>query len=277
MTASSEWQKAREAAERYDRILVSTIYDPFAEVLVDAAGLKRGEGVLDCGCGTGAAARRAAGIVGTPGRIVAVDINAGMIEVARSLPPVDNTFIEWHVESATQLALGDRSVDAVLCAQTLQFLTQRPAALAEMLRVLRPAGRVVVSTWRDSGENPYFQAIEDTVARHIGPHASAGLSVVSDLTEAAAIRSLLEGAGFQDVTLTVAERVLELPDLHEFIPRHISASPAFDAYMKAPPEARAAVVRDVTGQLAAFAGDGGMRIPFRSHIARGTRESALPR
>jgi ubiquinone/menaquinone biosynthesis C-methylase UbiE len=271
MAASSEWQKAREAAERYERILVSTIFDPFAAVLVEAAGLKRGEAVLDCGCGTGAVARRAAGIVSTPGRIVAVDINAGMIEVARSLPPVDSAFIEWHVESASQLALGDRSVDAVLCAQTLQYLAQRPAALAEMLRVLRPGGRVVLSTWCGGRENPYFHAVAEAVNRHIGPLASSGISATSDLTESGVIKSLLEDAGFSNVTMTVAERILDLPDLPGFISRHISATPAFHEYAKAPPEARTAVVRDVTGELASFAGTAGMKIPFRANIARGVR------
>ena len=271
MSASSDWQKAREAAERYDRILVSTIFDPFAEALVEACGLKRGEVVLDIGCGTGAAARRAAAIVGTPGRIVAVDVNAGMIEVARSLPPVDTTFIEWHVESALQLALGDRSVDAVLCAQSLQFLSQRPAALAEMLRVLRPAGRVVVSLWCASEENPYFHALAGAVARHIGPQAADGVWAGSNLTDGASIQQLFEDAGFRDVTLNVVERTLGLPDLREFIPRHISATPAFEAYAKASPEAQSAVVREVSGQMVPYAGDGGVRIPFRSHIVRARR------
>src|SRR5688572_1326585 len=118
MAISTEWQLAREAAERYEQILVPAILGPAARALVDWSALKSGESVLDVGAGTGAATRYAAELVGSSGRVIGIDVNGGMIEVAKSLSPIQGAVIEWHEKSAYELPLEDQTVDAVLSAQT---------------------------------------------------------------------------------------------------------------------------------------------------------------
>jgi SAM-dependent methyltransferase len=83
MTTSTQWQLAREGAMRYEQIIVPAFLGPAARVLVDWAAVQRGETVLDVGCGTGAATRYAAEQAGPSGRVIGIDINAGMIEVAK--------------------------------------------------------------------------------------------------------------------------------------------------------------------------------------------------
>jgi ubiquinone/menaquinone biosynthesis C-methylase UbiE len=60
-----------------------------------------------------------------------------------------------------------------LCAQTLQFLNDRPLALAEMYRVLKPDGRLALSLWRPIQERPYVEALVAAVKRHIYPATAA--------------------------------------------------------------------------------------------------------
>ena len=79
MAISTEWQLAREAAQRYEQILVPAILGPAARALVDWSALKGDETVLDVGSGTGAAARYAAELVGSSGRVIGSDVDAGMI------------------------------------------------------------------------------------------------------------------------------------------------------------------------------------------------------
>lgn len=258
---SQHWQLAREAAERYEQILVPSILGPFARALVDRAGLRAGDHVLDVGCGTGAAARFAAEAVGATGRVVGGDINAGMLEVARAA----STSIEWDERSAYDLRYFTDAFEVVLCAQTLQFLGERDVAVAEMARVLKPGGRVAISCWTGIEGSPYFAALVDAIAKHVGSSTATGLNSAFALPSEGELRALL--APFHDVTVEVVQLDLDLarPSLAEFIPHHISATPMAAGYLAASGEAREAVVRDVVAKLP------GARIPFRSHVATGAK------
>src|SRR5262245_4092686 len=92
---TGQWQLSLDAAERYQRYVARWILGPWAPLLVDAVRIGAGERVLDVACGTGVVARAAMARVGSTGRVVGVDLNAGMIAVARSLPVTGDGPIEW--------------------------------------------------------------------------------------------------------------------------------------------------------------------------------------
>lgn len=267
MTASTQWQLAREAAAQYERVLVPWILGPAARTLVERAGLERGQTVLDVGCGTGAAARFAAAKVGTAGQVIGIDVNAGMIEVARSRPAAEGAPIAWHTGSAYALPLEAERVDVVLCAQTVQFLADRAAALAEMYRVLRPGGRLGVSVWSALHESPYFHALVEAMAGQVGEETAAGLRSAFGFSEAAALRTLIEQAGFRSVTVAAEPISLELPAPTVFVPVHIGATPMAAGYGAAAPEVQASVVAAVAGALARYRHGEGLRVPFTTHVA----------
>jgi len=122
-----------------------------APSLVDAAHLAGGERVLDLACGTGVVTRIAAQRVGPQGRVTGVDLNTGMISVARSLPAPDGGPVEWLEGSALAIPLPDASVNVVLCQQGLQFFLDKALALLEMRRVLDRGGRLALSVWSSTG------------------------------------------------------------------------------------------------------------------------------
>ena len=80
--SDDHWQLEGSAAELYQRYLVPAITTKWAEDLVDRALLRTGEDVLDVACGTGVVARLAAKKVAT-GHVTGLDLNAGMLAVAR--------------------------------------------------------------------------------------------------------------------------------------------------------------------------------------------------
>ena len=86
MGEQEQWQVAGSAPELYQRYLVPAITSLWARDLVDWSELRAGERVLDVACGTGVVARIAADRVGATGRVAALDINPGMLAVARALP-----------------------------------------------------------------------------------------------------------------------------------------------------------------------------------------------
>ncbi|HYH46954.1 MAG TPA: methyltransferase domain-containing protein, partial [Thermoanaerobaculia bacterium] len=84
MTGSVEtYQLSVEAAEVYEARFVPAIFAEWAPHLVEAAGVVGGQAVLDVACGTGVVARAARGVVGSGIRVVGVDLNPAMLEVAR--------------------------------------------------------------------------------------------------------------------------------------------------------------------------------------------------
>lgn len=271
MTTSTQWQLARDAAERYERTLVPAILGPAAQALVDFAAPQASDCVLDVGCGTGAAARFAARRVSPEGRVVGADVNAGMIGVARSLPAVEGAAIEWVEESAYELSFANAEFSLALCAQTLQFLEDPCRALAEIYRVLKPGGRLAVSVWCEIGESPYFDVLVQEITSHLGAGTSEGLRAAFTLRDLEAIRGLVEGAGFRSLRTEVETLALSLPRLPDFIPQHIRATPMAQGFDAASPETRKAIVERVSHRLAEYAIEDGVSIPFRSFLVQAVK------
>jgi SAM-dependent methyltransferase len=89
------------------RDLVPAAFCPWARLVVDFAELKTGNHVLDVACGTGAVAHVAAEKVGERGAVVGVDLNPGMLAVARSIPAPPGATVEWRQADAGALPFAD--------------------------------------------------------------------------------------------------------------------------------------------------------------------------
>jgi arsenite methyltransferase len=109
----------------------------------DALGAQPGERILDVGCGPGFYVAELLDQVGPQGTVVGVDASAQMLAVAaRRCEGRPN--VAFHEGDATSLPVADGSFDAALCVQVLEYVTRPAVALAEMHRVLKPGGRLVV-------------------------------------------------------------------------------------------------------------------------------------
>jgi SAM-dependent methyltransferase len=152
MSQQGQWQVAGRAPEVYERELVPAVFAPWAPILVELAHPCPGERVVDIACGTGIVARVAAARVGATGVVSGVDLNPGMLSVARSATAVSSRSgapIQWHEASADKLPFPGESFDIVYCQLGLQFFADRAAALREMHRVLGADGRLAL--WSGAG------------------------------------------------------------------------------------------------------------------------------
>lgn len=139
MTAFAD--ESRYLAEIYDR--VSDFQLEGGKRLVERLGLEQGARVLDVGCGTGRLARWLAERLGPTGSVVGIDPVEHRISVARS----HAGSARFEVGQAEDLgAFADASFDAVCLSSVLHWVADKARALAEIRRVLRPGGRVAVTT-----------------------------------------------------------------------------------------------------------------------------------
>lgn len=247
---SGQWQLERNAAEIYERTAGRYILGPWASGLVDLAGVRPGERVLDLACGTGVVARVAAQRVGASGRVTGLDLNAGMIAVARSLPAPAGAAVTWIERSAQDTGLPDASFDAVLCQQGLQFFPDKPAALREAHRVLAPGGRVAMSVWRTMGV--YNTAVGKALARHVGADAAARFGASRKVPDDKTLVGLVAAAGLKDATLQTQKRTVRLPAVDRFALHHLAGTPLAAELRAMGEPARIALGREVAQELAAY-------------------------
>src|SRR4051794_20155650 len=107
----------KNPAEVYEQYLGASIADPFTRVLLQCAAPKHGERVLDLASGTGSVARHVAPLIGTEGRVVALDVSPAMLAVGTAMPVSGGAGIEWQEGDALSLAFPDQAFDLVLCQQ----------------------------------------------------------------------------------------------------------------------------------------------------------------
>jgi SAM-dependent methyltransferase len=121
--------------------------DMFWEVgdrIVQRVGLHPGQRVLDIACGTGNAAIRAAA---AGGRVIGVDLTPELFEDARRLAADAGVEVEWVQGDAEALPFEDESFDVVLSTFGCMFAPRHEVAAGELVRVLRPGGRMGLCSW----------------------------------------------------------------------------------------------------------------------------------
>lgn len=165
------WPLERSGPAAYERYLVTPLFVPWAERLIDRVELRRDDRVLGVGCGTGIVARRAAARVGDEGAVVGLDVNEAMLAVATATAAEDGLAVEWRRGDATELPFSADAFDVVFSQQALQFVQDPVAALREIHRVVTPGGRVAVSVWRPLRYNPGYVELADALEEYVGEEA----------------------------------------------------------------------------------------------------------
>jgi ubiquinone/menaquinone biosynthesis C-methylase UbiE len=261
------WQLDGDSAAAYERYLVPAIFDQFARALVEHAAPAPGERVLDVACGTGVVARHAAPRVGAGGRVVGVDLNAGMLAVAAARAPA----VEWHEADAAQLPFEDGEFDVVLCEQALMFFADRPAALRELRRVLAPGGRVALSVWRGLEHNWVYEAFAVALERHAGAAAGAMMRSPFPDWDADELRGALAGAGFSDVRVRLEIGSETWPSAAELLRREAASSPLAGPIGALAAPARDALIADLARALRDYTDDERVVFPIETHVVTGRR------
>lgn len=139
VTLQYDTEATRRLVAVYRTPDVAAQRDAFAAALA----LRGGEHVLDLGAGPGLLALLLAERVGPSGTVCGVDISEPLLAHARSLAS-GRSQLRWLKADATSLPLADGEFDAAISTQVLEYVADVDAALAELHRVMRPRGRLVV-------------------------------------------------------------------------------------------------------------------------------------
>ena len=208
MTEQEGWQVSGAAAEVYEKCFVPAIFGQWAPRLADTAGLAPGDRVLDVGCGTGVLARAAADRVATERQVTGLDINVGMLAVARRIRPQ----IDWREGDATKLPLPDESYDVVMSQYSLMYFPDRIAALKEMMRVLKPGGRLAIAVWGPYERATGYVMLTEIAQRRCGQAAADVLTAPFVLGGRDKLIELFQDSGCRRSSRRIAGRHDDVPN-----------------------------------------------------------------
>jgi ubiquinone/menaquinone biosynthesis C-methylase UbiE len=270
MSAPSGFQLSGSAPEAYQRYGVPALGTAKAQDLVALAALQPGERVLDVACGTGVVTRQAAQAVGTAGQVIGLDINEGMLQVARTVAPPAGAPIAWRNASVMALPFPEASFDVVLCQWGLEFFPDRAQGLREMARVLMPGGRVGLRVWRALARQPFQTAVLAALDRHLfgGQHGPSRAAMVQPFSfaDAEAVRALLADAGFHDMRVRIGIHTLRFASVEAYTLGFLSATTIASEVAAMEETARTRMIQEIVAALHPFVDDEGLAAPAEDHV-----------
>ena len=264
-TASTGWRAWHELLDKHTH--------PVSERLIELAGVKGGDRVLDIAAGYGEPSLTAAKTVGPDGSVVATDISSGMLAYGRERAAeagVSN--IEFVESDAAALDFPEGSFDAALSRWGIIFEPDGEGAAERIRRFLKEGGRFAISSWGPPDRVPMLGVPMGTAMTRLGiPPPPPGTPGPLSRPTAEAIGGLLEGGGFSDVQVEEVELDFEWDSPEEFARFTREIAPPISALLaNHPPEVRdetwAAVVEAARPHADA---DGRLRLTNQALVAAG--------
>jgi ubiquinone/menaquinone biosynthesis C-methylase UbiE len=254
---------------------VDTRAAPITKRFIDRTGPVAGNRVLELACGPGGAGLEFAPIVGPSGEVVLSDVAAAMTEIAVTRARARGfANVRGRVLDLEAIAESDASFDIVVCREGLMFALEPSAAAREMVRVLRPGGRLALSVWGSRADNPWLGLVFDAASEVLGrPVPPPGIPGPFSLGEAGQLAGTLAGAGIGDLRIEEVAVGTRAPSLKDFLARTSAlAGPLTKILAGMPQAARDAMEARLVQTLQPYQSDAGLQIPGLALVASGRRK-----
>jgi SAM-dependent methyltransferase len=251
--------------EAYERFM-GTWSRELAPLLVQFAGVKDGESVLDVGSGTGALAAAVAAAAPSS-RITGIDPAAPYVAFAQSRHGRER--VTFEVGDAQHLRFADRSFDRALSLLVVNFIPDRGKALKEMIRVTRPAGTIAAAVW-DYGDGMQFLRIfwDEVVAQN--PAADAKDERHMPVCRKGELAALWREHGLQDVEETALTIPTRFTSFEDYWARFLEKQGPAGAYVAAMTEEDREHLRSrLRARLVGTAADHPIELKARAWAVRG--------
>ena len=272
----SRWSETAPYWEKH-RAIIREMFAPVTRALIEDARIASGSSVLDVATGPGEPALTIAELVGSEGKVLGIDAVPGMVEAARreaSRRKFRNA--SFAVAPADVLPLETGSFDAVVSRFGVMFFPSPVRAVREMLRVLKPGGRMALAAWHFAERNPFHCTVARVVERYVSsPPPSADSPDAFRFAAPGKLRAVLSEAG----VAAACERLLRFSirasvSVEEFWTLRSEMSENLRSKLaKMPPKQNAEVKREAIEALRAYSGDGAMSFPAEVLIVTGSKPS----
>ncbi|MEM7374599.1 MAG: class I SAM-dependent methyltransferase [Bacteroidota bacterium] len=198
-------------AKAYDSILVPVLFEAWAKSLMQTHPPVPGNKVLDLACGTGVVTKELVQHLPPDGRVIALDINTQMLDLAKTRCAAWATHIDFREGTADSLEIPENSLDQVFCQQGFQFFPRKKKVAQELYRVLKAGGTAVLTTWRHVSECDIFHAICQSLEALDLHDISQLMRIPFDVVTEKDLLDSFSDTGFSSIQLAQQEADLYLP------------------------------------------------------------------
>ncbi len=203
--AAPFWEKHRET--------IRQMFAPVTQALVQDSLIGSGDAVLDIATGPGEPALTVAALVGPEGRVVGIDPVPEMVAAARRASDrLGLRNAQFEVAFADQLPFPDGSFDAVISRFGVMFFPSPVDAVREVLRVLKPGGKLALAVWNFAERNPFLNTVTAVIDRYADspPPATDALDAYR-FAIPGKLRDVLGEAGAADTSERLLAFTIEAP------------------------------------------------------------------
>ncbi len=198
----ASWNKFSSGWKKWDNLTMEFL-KPMGDEIIRQLKPKNGELILDVAAGTGEPGLTIASMINN-GKVVITDLAEDMLEIARenaSRRGIKN--IETKACDVCELPFADNTFDAISCRFGFMFFPDMELAVKEMMRVLKPGGRIATSVWNVPEKNFWVTVTMGTINRNIDlPAPPPGSPGMFRCATDGLMRNIFEKAGLKNVSQT---------------------------------------------------------------------------
>jgi ubiquinone/menaquinone biosynthesis C-methylase UbiE len=268
---TARWSTAAPYWDQH-RAIIREMFAPVTQALVDDAQVRHSAAVLDVATGPGEPALSIAALVGPEGKVAGIDHAPEMVASARRAAEAQGyTNARFEVASADRLPFDAATFDAVVSRFGAMFFPSPVGAVGEMLRVLKPGGKLALAVWRSAEDNPFFHVLQQAVDRYFD--STPDVQDTFRFSDFGKLRDILGEAG----ALAPAERLLSFTiharvSAEEFWTMRCQMSQTLrEKVAMLSPDRLAEARRDALAALHAYSNGSGLDLPAQVLIVSGAR------
>ncbi|MEI7829833.1 MAG: class I SAM-dependent methyltransferase [Prolixibacteraceae bacterium] len=196
----ASWNKFSSGWKKWDELNMDFL-KPMGDEIIRLLNPKESDVILDVASGTGEPGLTIATML-TNGKVIMTDLSVGMLEIARENATrrgIKN--IETQVCDVCELPFADNSFDAISCRMGFMFFPDLLLAAKEMVRVLKPGGRIAVTVWNVPEKNFWVTATMGIINRNMGlPQPAPGSPGMFRCAQSGFISNLFLQAGLKNIS-----------------------------------------------------------------------------
>jgi len=270
------WRETAQYWTRYSDI-IARMFARLTEAMIERAGIREGQSVLDVAGGAGEPSLTIAERVGPDGSVMCTDAVAQMVEAARNEANrrgLKN--VQFRQCAADSLPFSENSFDVVVSRLGAMFFPDAVAAMREMLRVVKPGGSLTFAVWYKSDVNPFCYLVSGVMEQHVkAADADPNAPNAFRFAELGKLAGIMKQAGAIDVRDEIVSFDIEAPltALEFWNMRSQTSDTLREKLAKLPATEQSQIAEEVQHAVKDFFPGDQMKFPAQMLIATGRKRN----